>query len=162
MILVKLADGYLDYLAKYDKKVPQNKNEKRPYVGILFEIGEIKYFAPLTSPKLKHEKMRETLDFVKIEGGKLGAINLNNMIPVNKIAIIEYNINKLKLLGDSMYPLLNNQMRYINKNSKRIRDRATKLYYEVNSGKVNPIIERCCNFKLLEEKAILYMKKQNV
>ena len=52
------------------------------FVGVLFEIGEIKYFAPLSSPKYKHLKMKNSIDFYKIDSGKLGAINFNNMIPI--------------------------------------------------------------------------------
>lgn len=52
--------------------------------GILFKIDTFEYFAPLSSPKLKHIKMKNTLDFLKIKNGELGAINFNNMIPVMK------------------------------------------------------------------------------
>lgn len=40
------------------------------------------YFAPLSSPKPKHLKLKSKLDFLKIDNGKLGAIN--NMLPVTK------------------------------------------------------------------------------
>lgn len=42
----------------------------------------MKYFAPLSSPKQKHLKMKNDIDFYKLSNGKLGAINFNNMIPV--------------------------------------------------------------------------------
>lgn len=51
-------------------------------MGVLFEINSCKYFAPLSSPKAKHMLMKNQIDFYKIDRGKLGAINLNNMIPV--------------------------------------------------------------------------------
>ncbi len=60
--------------------------------GVLFKIGDIEYFAPLSSPKTKHQKMNNSIDFHKIENefkqnGKkekelIGVINFNNMIPV--------------------------------------------------------------------------------
>ena len=82
--LVTVNSKYCEYLRQYDYRVSFNSNEKetRPFVGILFEINEIKYFAPLSSPKPKHQKMKNTIDFYKIDSGKLGAINFNNMIPV--------------------------------------------------------------------------------
>ena len=42
----------------------------------------MKYFAPLSSPKEKHSRLKNTLDLLKIDGGKFGVINFNNMIRV--------------------------------------------------------------------------------
>ena len=85
--LVRVNSDYCDYLRKFDNKVAYNKNQKelRPFVGVLFIIGNMEYFAPLSSPKAKHLKMKNTMDFFKIDNGKLGAINFNNMIPVTFI-----------------------------------------------------------------------------
>ncbi len=44
-------DEYIKYLYQFDKKVPYNKNNKRPYIGIVLEIKGTKYFAPMFSPK---------------------------------------------------------------------------------------------------------------
>ena len=61
----------------------QNAKNNRPFVGILFKVNNFFYFAPLTSPKKKHIKLKNKIDFLKIDNGILGAINFNNMIPVN-------------------------------------------------------------------------------
>ena len=76
LILVKLNSKYCDYLRQFDKKVPYNydKKELRPFIGVLFEVNDFKYFAPLSSPKIKHRTMKTTLDFLKIANGTLGAI----------------------------------------------------------------------------------------
>ncbi len=85
-IIVQVDYKYCDYLRKYDKRVPYNSGIKRnrPFIGVLFMVGEIEYFTPLSSPKEKHQKMKNNIDFIKLSGGKLGAINFNNMIPVKK------------------------------------------------------------------------------
>lgn len=92
--IVRVNPEYCDYLRKYDNKVAYNKNEKelRPFIGILFKIDTCEYFAPLSSPKLKHKNMKNTVDFFKIKDGELGAVNFNNMIPVMKrdYTIVEY------------------------------------------------------------------------
>ena len=77
-------EKYIRYLKKYDKKVPEcfDKKSNRPFIGIILNINNILYFAPFTSPKRKHLKMKNKIDFLKIDNGKLGAINFNNMIPV--------------------------------------------------------------------------------
>lgn len=151
MRIYKIKEEYVQYLKSFDNKVANNKKEKRPYVGIVLEINEFKYFAPLTSPKDKHKKMKNQLDFIKLDNGNLGAINLNNMIPVSNAALIKYDINKEPSI---LYrELLKDQLRFINSNSKDIQDKAYKLYIKVTE--YNSFIkERCVNFKLLEEKSL--------
>ena len=79
LILVKLDKDYCNYLRKFDNKVSYNYAEKenRPFVGILFRVNSLEYFAPLSSPKEKHLKMKNMVDFFKIDDGKLGVINFN-------------------------------------------------------------------------------------
>ena len=53
LILVRLDTDYCNYLRKFDEKVPYNYNKKelRPFIGVLFTIDSLMYFAPLSSPK---------------------------------------------------------------------------------------------------------------
>ena len=77
--------AYCDYLRKSDPCVPYTMERKsiRPFVGIVFSVHNVRYYAPLTSPKSKHLHMKNQIDFLKIKGGEWGAINYNNMIPVH-------------------------------------------------------------------------------
>jgi protein AbiQ len=161
--LVKIDSKYCDYLRKFDEKVPYNKNEKelRPFVGILFKIKEYDYFAPLTSPKPKHLSMKNTMDFMKIDDGKLGAVNFNNMIPVqaNNYEIIEFSKNKLSTAELKYQELLKNQLSWLNSNIFQVKNKSYKLYEFYINGKLNQNIKkRCCNFILLEEKSKQYNK----
>ncbi len=94
--VVRVNSDYCEYLRKFDDKVSYNKNEKklRPFIGILFKIRDCEYFAPLSSPKFKHNNMKNTVDFFKIKGGKLGAVNFNNMIPVRESNYSLIDLNK--------------------------------------------------------------------
>ena len=67
--IIRVNTNYCDYLRKFDSRVAYNMNEKeiRPFVGILFKIEDCEYFAPLSSPKSKHKKMKNTIDFLKIK-----------------------------------------------------------------------------------------------
>ena len=76
------------------------EKELRPFVGVLFEIDGFEYFAPLSSPKPKHKNMKNTIDFFKIKGGELGAINFNNMIPVNIENYVLIDLNKETTLAN--------------------------------------------------------------
>lgn len=89
MKFYNIADEYINYLRIYDSKVSKNKSEKRPYVGMVVEIGEIKYYAPFTSPKEKHLKMKNGKDFRKIQGGEYGAINFNNIFENSRKSVYE-------------------------------------------------------------------------
>lgn len=162
--IVRINTKYCDYLRKFDNKVSYNKNDKelRPFVGILFKIEECEYFAPLSSPKSKHLKMKNTVDFYKIKNGELGAVNFNNMIPVMKENYTLIDLNKEALTVSEMkyQKMLKEQLSWLNKNFIQIKNKSFKLYQLYNSGKLsNNLKSRCCDFKLLEEKCIEYNKK---
>ena len=162
--LVKVDYKYCDYLRKYDNRVAYNKDKKelRPFVGVLFEINDVEYFAPLTSPKPKHLRMKNTIDFLRIDGGKLGAINFNNMIPVtvDNYSLIDLN-KKVKSVSERKYQkLLREQLDWLNENYTQIKNKSFKLYKLYNDKRLSSnIMDRCCDFKLLEEKCIIYNKK---
>ena len=88
MKFYRVKDAYIRFLRQYEPKVEENKDESRPYIGVVLEVNGVKYYAPFTSPKTKHEKMHNQADFRKIAGGKYGAINFSNMIPVPDNALI--------------------------------------------------------------------------
>ena len=162
--LVRVDANYCDYLRIFDNKVAYNKNEKelRPFVGILFTINDFEYFAPLSSPKPKHLKMHNTIDFFKIENGKLGAINFNNMIPVTKgnYKIIDLNKNNLSSKEKKYQELLKDQLNWLNENYIQVKNKSYKLYnMYVNQKLSDNIRNRCCDFKLLEEKCNEYVDK---
>lgn len=163
--IIRINPKYCDYLRKYDSKVIHNNNEKelRPFVGILFEINNCEYFAPLSSPKLKHKKMKNTIDFLKIKDGELGAVNFNNMIPVYKSNYYLIDLNrKVTSLEDIKYQkLLREQLDWLNSNYDQVKNKSFKLYMLYTNKKLpENIRKRCCDFKLLEEKCFDYNKSK--
>ena len=56
LYLIRVNEKYVEYLKQFDNKVQDNLNEKRnkPYLGVLLERENKKYFVPLSSPKIKH------------------------------------------------------------------------------------------------------------
>ncbi|WP_324825109.1 type III toxin-antitoxin system ToxN/AbiQ family toxin [Sinanaerobacter sp. ZZT-01] len=155
--IYNVTDKYIDFLRQYDIRIPYNKKGRRPYIGVVLQIKEFNYFAPLSSPKPKHLIMKNKADFIKIKSGELGIINLNNMIPVPKEEIILYNIMDEE---DTRYQnLLIKQVFSINKMINTILNKATKLHDNVVRD-TNFLDGRCCNFKLLEEKYIEYCRSK--
>jgi len=151
-----IKDDFISFLRHYDSKVSENKNQTRPYVGIVLEVNSIKYYAPFSSPKPKHKKMKNSKDFRKINNGVYGAINFNNMIPVLDSALIEIDIANIQ---DVQYRrLLQNQYNFIKADEKgilRTAENLRKLIFEDenNLSEHDKIVkQRCCNLVLLEEK----------
>ena len=166
--LVKIDSDYCDYLRQYDDKVPYNKGSKelRPFIGVLFEINECYYFAPLSSPKPKHKTMKNQLDFMKIDDGLLGAINFNNMLPVNKnnCSLVDLSIKQDSISEIRYKKLLRKQLLWLNAHYIQVRNRSLHLYIMYTKNWLPENIRiRCCNFTLLEEKSKEYNKElQNV
>ncbi len=162
--LVRVDSKYCDYLRRFDKNVPYNYDKKklRPFVGVLFSVDDKKYFAPLASPKSKHLKMVSTIDFLKIDGGKLGAINFNNMIPVMDRNVVIIDLNKKILSKDEKIynKLLKEQISWLIRHDARIYVRSKRLYQKQIMNRLpKRINDRCCNFRLLEEKCLEYNKE---
>lgn len=127
--IYSLSQDYIDYLSKFDDKICRTKGDLpfgRKYIGIVLEINNTSYFAPLTSSiwKIDAKTKEPILDnngskilkkhftdvYLKDRHGKyIGGIKINNMIPVdlinNKNLLSEININD-----------------YIKSDSKAIRD----------------------------------------
>lgn len=165
--LVRVDSKYCDYLRKFDSKVSYNKNTKelRPFVGVIFWVNSCEYFVPLSSPKAKHFHMHNTIDFIKLDAGRLGALNLNNMIPVraNNYQLLDLNKKYDDLKSEQYYKLLNKQLRWLNSHANFIRRKTINLYSKyINNELTDGIKRRCCNYLLLEEKCLEYNKENIV
>jgi len=154
---------YCKFLHDIDNKVsiPYQSKEARPYVGILITVNNKNYFAPLTSPKLKHQYMKDSQDFLRIKDGLYGAINFNNMIPIPKCYLQKIDISKIE---DKAYAkILEIQLEWINSNKSKIINRALNLYYAITQENASDMLrKRCCNFLLLEEKCYEYMNSNYI
>ena len=158
-------DNYIRYLSKFDKHIAYNKNEKRPYIGVILVVEEHYYFAPLFSPKQKHKTYKDNLTFFKIVNDKtkndLGIIRFSDMIPVPQDCVYLLDI-KNKSYGYKR--LLSEQYSYINKpeHKQKIMDKATRIYNIVTGNKKSKVSKfykvLSCDFKLLEEKCVEYRK----
>ena len=155
MKLYNVKDRYINYIKEHDHIVLDNKNEQRPYVGVVCTVGKVHYYVPLSSPKPKHAKMKNAKDFHKIAGGRYGTLNFNNMIPVEHSQLIEIDITNHP---DALYrELLRNQHRELVNMQDVIYKKAAGIYslYLTKDGLTpsdKKIKDRCCNFPLLEEK----------
>ena len=162
--IVRLKTDYCDFLRKYDDKVPYNMGSKelRPFVGVLFNVGKCLYFAPLSSPRIKHLKLFDNIDLLKIDNGKLGVINFNNMIPVYEENIESVDLDNKKSLNKEelkYFNLLAKQKYWLSRHDNKLYRKSKFLYdsYIKCTLKEN-VMKRCCNFPLLEMKCQEYNK----
>ncbi|MDD6419060.1 MAG: type III toxin-antitoxin system ToxN/AbiQ family toxin [Clostridium sp.] len=154
--LYYISNDYIDYLRKFDDKVRFNKNHSRPYVGIVYTYNNNNYFAPLSSPKPKYQKMKKTaIDIWLIDEGNLEVINFNNMIPCP----IEELTELLPTVKEEKYKkLLENQISSINKDRELLLKKITRFHQQYNKKTLyENVLLRCCNFRLLEIKCMEYI-----
>ena len=153
LLFYEIDEKYIDFLSQFSEHLFHNakvsQTYSRKYIGILFEINGIKYFAPLSSFKPKHKRLSETVDFIKI--GDMAVINLNNMFPVPEKAYFLKNPNTEK--NQQYRTLLNNEIRIIKQKTEQIINNAKVVYNHkmTNDGK-SKLSQRCNDFKLLEQK----------
>ena len=112
MELYTIDTKYINYLKKFQERIWDNEENGRlrPYAGIVLTVGKNNYYVPLSSPKPKHAKMQDRLDFIRLEHRRQlkGVLNLNNMIPVDESLICKIDINNI---DDNFYKnLLNVEM----------------------------------------------------
>ena len=172
--LYTLDVNYVAALAKADNKVmsvsPQQNKANRPFVGVVIVCQDKKYCIPLTSPKPKHQKMNNQRDFLKIidkKGKLIGALNFNDMIPVDDRLIKMVNINPSASdsKAESDYKsLMRTQLYWCNSNRESIAKQANVLYnlvtrYPDDNSK---LVSRCCDFKKLEAALEKYLIDQGL
>ena len=157
---------YINYLKKYQKNIWNNEEYKRlrPYVGIIIIINDYKYYAPLSSPKEKHEKWKDRIDFIRIDykNELKGVINSYNIIPVDDNDITLIDIDK----EEKQYAdLLKIEMIIIRKKKDLIINNARKLYEKITKYKNEnmKLADFCYDFLKLEEKMREYqiIKRDN-
>ena len=150
-----IRDDYVGFLLKFDRNVADNKQGSRPYIGVVLDIGGIDYYAPFTSPKPKHQKMKNQIDFRKIGGGLYGAINFNNMIPVPQSALVRMDIEaehdlKYKNLLRKQYKAILRDREGIVKTAHQLREMLLKDDSELREFE-KEIKKRSCNLRILEK-----------
>ena len=149
LYICHISDSYIHYLHKYDYRVPFNKGQRRPYVGVILTVGDYQYFVPMESPRPNHANIRPGMHILKLDEGRLGLLGFNNMLPVPSFAIVPYDIKAEPNL--KYRNLLLNQLDYCNRYKYDISDRAKRTYSSVVVRKLPFLCRISCDFKALEQ-----------
>lgn len=153
----EINSAYINYLLPYAPHLFHNKKSEqqneRKYIGIVLNINGMDYFAPLSSFKEKHKKMRESLDFIKVKN--YAVINLNNMFPAPLEQCKYVDIQKEKNLKYKY--LLMAEYRFIKSIQDKIRKNALNVYrHKLQNDNNTALAKRCNDFKLLEGVSVKY------
>lgn len=137
---------------------PQTGKSNRPFVGIVIICDNKQYCVPLSSPKPKHQTMKNDIDFHKIldtNGKLIGVLDFNNMIPVRPDVIDEIKINISHHDSPSVKHYKNlviEQLTFCRKNQDIIIAKANKLYRIVSKKNVSGHLkQRCLKWHKLEK-----------
>ena len=147
--IYKVDDKYIRYLNGKDNRVQYNKDAKRPYVGVVFTFAGYQYFVPMESPKPNHASIKPGKHIIKLDGGRYGLLGFNNMIPVHKDALVEYDIAAEKNIKYKI--LLQRQVTVCNRIKADILNHAQMTYFDVVNEKNKFLMGISCDFKNLEQ-----------
>ena len=160
--LYRMDMKYVRDLARVDEHVmsvsPQVEKPSRPFVGVVVVNGDRSYCIPLSSPKSKHERMRNERDFTKVfdpKGRLIAVLNFNNMIPVDSSVIraVDLRAKASDKADERAYKaLMRNQVEWCNAHADEIVRKANKLYDIVTEHpeQFRGLVRRCCDFRRLE------------
>lgn len=151
-----VADDYVLFLQKFDPKVSNNAGSgyksRKPYIGVVLEVGSHRFLAPLTSYKPAHDRIQSSsCSAFKLHertnpANKLGMIALNYMIPVldTQIALLDIEAQ------DARYKaMLYKQYEFIKSNRAEIGARAAKLYDHIVNKRTEFYVRISCDIPLL-------------
>ncbi|MCC8049297.1 MAG: type III toxin-antitoxin system ToxN/AbiQ family toxin [Clostridiales bacterium] len=157
--LYKVDMKYIRNLHNIDDKVlsvsPQTGKDNRVFVGIIIVMGVHRYCIPLSSPKEKHRKMKNSMDFSKIEtdGKLIGVLNFNLMIPIEEELLQPVDLSDRKRDRENIKfykQLCRLELEWCILHHEVICNKANVLYKKYISDEPFAGRERCLNFKKLE------------
>ncbi|EIL7880425.1 type III toxin-antitoxin system ToxN/AbiQ family toxin [Listeria monocytogenes] len=160
-----ITDEYIGHLREFDKKVHhQYEDNASTYVGIVLRKNGFNYFVPLSSFSVnKDEKMKKRSQIVirlfevNNEENPLGYMLFNNMIPVPDSELINIQLD----MSVPKHKMMLKQLVYMKTIGEKIENKADLVYRKVVEEEVNYFLNFCCDFRLLEAKAILYKKNNS-
>jgi len=157
MKVIKFYDidkDYIKYLKSFENKIPDISYDKHDkfICGVVLDINNVNYFAPISS---FNKKQKTNLLIYNERSEVKGSIRSSFMFPAFD------NVIKEKDFSTENYGykrLLMSELNYCNNIIDDIISKANKIY-KIGISKNHPLKQNCCNFKLLENKMLVYMTK---
>lgn len=158
-------EKYTDFLRNnYEPRIPYTnygKDKFKPFFGELFQVDDLIYVTQVTSPKPRHNKLKNSIDFHKIyiNNTLISCVNLNYMFPVPICELSDLQYGKIdelitfetKTQKNNYINLLKIELAEINKLS--LEQFAMELYHRKYDFPDDFISKRCFDFLNLENAA---------
>lgn len=179
---------YVDYLrdACGIQNVLDNKETsrfKRPYIGIVLQVDDYKYYVPLSSPKNndyiyvngRKTIRRDVIPIIRLivesENGELelkGKLKFSSMIPVPDNVITYYDISQetnedYRMLLEKEYEFIKSNQDKIKRNARVLYNQKTKediLYSGENANKKPGYLNATIDFKYAEQMHNKYIAEE--
>lgn len=137
-------------------KLEYGKDRKQKFFcGIVLQINGTDYYVPVTS--YKEQKADNFL--IHVNGRAVSSLRFNYMFPIPRDLV---KIRPIDLEPDRKYrALLSRELLCCKKNQDTIRRLAQRTYKRVLEAKDQGLVYNSCDFLLLEEKCISYMKEHS-
>ena len=155
---------YLEYLNNKNSEVYYNasyRNAIKPFVGIIIDMTECKYFIPLTSAKEKHKKWKNSCEehFLYSKDKKmhvLSVLDIKKMIPVPDDAYKRIIFDEL---GDERYQdLFEKEYAFCLTIKDKILTKAEKIYK--HQKETQNIRRTYCDFSCCENAMREWLKNR--
>ena len=154
-----VSDEYITYMRRFEKHIYSNNKadsqNRHTYTGVLLNINNMNYFAPLVSMKEKYLKFNDKLDIVLLK--PYAVINLNNMMPVPDSEVFLLDFRKQE---KHYRDLLKKEWAICKAKQDRIINYAERLYHGTTSGKLH--MPHCFDYKELEAKCLEFISEKRI
>ena len=141
--IYKIDDSYIKEIRKLDGRVLENKEQRRPYVGVIIDINQYHYYIPMSSAKFKTVEGKKIINKLNKQvtvhfPEDKGYLKFNNMIPVPLDKVSKVNIKEER--DEAYKKLLFEQYGYIRKNEKKLKEKASKVRKIKNCASVFGVV----------------------
>ncbi len=146
---------YIKYLKTLDKQVPniEYTSNNKFVCGVVLEIGDVKYYAPISHMTNKQQTNLQIIDKEK----PISTIRFSFMIPAYDDVLIRKDFKEIAKEDSSYADLLNTEYIFCAKNEELIKQRALAVY-KIGCNPNHRLFYTCCNFKILEDNYKKYKK----
>jgi protein AbiQ len=160
---------YRERLADIDSRVLFNKDylHTRPYLAVMIIVNNRLYAIPFSSPKSKRVNWKERPGYYPLDNNRLGALMINNMIPIadDKSIFTHIDIPSIMRLDKKYGGVLNKQYRFLDNEERmnEVSDNANNIYSRYSDKTLGTRLDKLvvC-FDKLETELGLFLQEKNL
>ena len=144
-------EDYVRWLQKIDCQIPNitYRSNSKFLCGTVFEIGDVKYYAPISSNKTVFRTSFPIKDNSLPSCPILSTIRFCFMIPAIESVLTKKDFRVIRINNSNYANLLEKEWNYCKTNEALIKKKALSVY-NIGCNKNHKLNYTCCDFKKLE------------